>query len=141
MALNQCPMKVQSLKQCFQNPNQKLCLGRMFLERLLGLGGQPRPCAFSSQKLPRTLEWNKIWKGFFIFFCCFKLKKETRRKIINVSKLALRNFNYVSGKHMNIPCFFIFVLFSMKAKTFRADICRKKRFQFVKKLSFSCSTD
>ena len=43
-----------------------------------------------------------------------------------MSQLAFRNFNYVSGKHMNIPWFFIFVLFSMKAKTFPAHICWKK---------------
>ena len=50
-----------------------------------------------------------------------------------MSQLAFRNFNYVSGKPMNIPCFFIFVLFSMKAKTFPAHICWKKEPPVCKK--------
>ena len=49
-----------------------------------------------------------VRKNLKIFFY-FKLKKETRRKGVNVSQLAIRNFNDVSGKHMNTPCFFIFV--------------------------------
>ena len=124
------------MKQCFQNSNQKICLGRMFFERLLGVrGDSPGRALLVARSGPS--HWNEIKpeKIFYIFYY-FKLKKETRRKIINVSQLAFRNFRYVSGKHMNIPCFFIFVLFSMKAKTFPAHICRKKHFLFVKKTAF-----
>ena len=50
------------------------------------------------------------------------LKKETRRKRTNVSQLAIRNFNCLKKTY---GCFFIFVLFSIKTKTFLTHICRK----------------
>ena len=42
----------------------------------------------------------------------FKQKKETR-KGINTSQLVIRNFNDITGKHMNKPCFFfcLYVIF------------------------------
>ena len=39
-------------------------------------------------------------------FFDFKQKKETIRKGINASQLANRNFNDITGKHMNKPCVF-----------------------------------
>ena len=53
-----------------------------------------------------------------------------------MSQLAIGNFNDVSGKHMNTPCFFIFVWFSLKAKAFLAHICRKKTLPVCKKHAF-----
>ena len=143
MALNQCPMKVQKIKKpetMLSKSQSKVMSRKNVFRKTFGVEGETaQPCALSSQKWPRTLEWNKPENIFYIFYY-FKLKKDPRRKIINVSQLAFRNSNYVSRKHLNIPRFFIFVWFSMKAKTFPAHICRKKNFLFVKNMSFSCAT-
>ena len=63
MALNQCPMKVQKIKKYetmlskFQSKD--MSRKNVFRKTFGGKGGQPRPCAFSSQKWPLTLERNK----------------------------------------------------------------------------------
>ena len=39
-------------------------------------------------------------------FVDFKQKKETRRKGMHASQLAIRNLNDTTGKHFNTPCIF-----------------------------------
>ena len=71
-------------------------MGKSFFEELQSLAilrgievPGPRPRTFGSQKRPSTKE-NKNWKEYIFDI---KLKKETRRKEINASQLAIRNFN------------------------------------------------
>ena len=74
-------------------------------------------------------------------FFDFKQKKETRRKGINASQLAIKDFNDITGKQMNAPCVsFTFTWFSLKPKTFQVQIRRKEILLPVcKNMYFSCS--
>ena len=66
----------------------------------------------------------------------FTHKKETRKKRIRASQLAIRNFNDITGNLV----FFIFTLFSLKAKTFQTFLQEKNHlFLFVKSKTFSCT--
>ena len=59
---------------------------------------------------PATKNKNfKLKRKFFDF----NQKKETRRKGINASQLAMVNFSDITGKHMNAPCgWYFYVVFS-----------------------------
>ena len=72
-----------------------------------------------------------------IFFD-FAEKKETRRKGINTSQLAVRNFNDITRKHINIPCVFYFYVFSLKTKIFQTYFCIKQTLLPVIKLTKTC---
>ena len=62
MTLNQCPMKVQKIKKSetmLSKSQPKVISLKDVFRKGKNLGGgrtQPRPCTFSSQKWPRTLE-------------------------------------------------------------------------------------
>ena len=47
-------------------------------------------------------------------FFGFKQRKKTRRKGIKVSQFAIKNFNDITGKHINIPCVFYLYLVFLK---------------------------
>ena len=57
---------------------------------------------------------NKKLKFEKKIFFDFAEKKETRRKGINTSQLAVRNFNDITRKHINIPCVFYFYVVFFK---------------------------
>ena len=61
-----------------------------------------------------------------ITFFYFKQKKETRRKEINASQLAVRNLNNVTGKHLKTPAFYFYVVF-LEAKKYQAEIWGKEK--------------
>ena len=43
-----------------------------------------------------------------------------------MSQLAIKNFDDVTGKHINTSCFFVFAWFSLKLKAFQGHTCRKQ---------------
>ena len=59
----------------------------------------PAPMLLVANRVPAHKK--KKLKRFFNF----KQKKETRRKGINMSQLEIRNFNDVTGKHLNTHYF------------------------------------
>ena len=64
-----------------------------------GPGGMTTsPALLVARRSPASKNKIKIGKKIFDF----KQKKKTRRKGINASQLAIRNFNDVTEKHMNI---------------------------------------
>ena len=77
---------------------------------------------------PSLRRKNKKLKRIFFF----KEKKETRRKGINVSQLAIRNSNDITEKHEYTLyyCFFFFFFtwFFLKAKTFKHIFAENEHF-------------
>ena len=82
-------------------------------------GYEPWSRAFGGQKGPRTKE-----KQIEKFFFCFKQKKETR-KGINASQLAIRNFNDITGKHINTLCIFNFYVVFLKSQSISSTSLQK----------------
>ena len=100
-------------------------------------GHGSRARTFGSKKGPRI--WEKKSKRRFFDF---NQKKETRRKGINASQLAIINFN-ITGKHMNTHEFLFLRVFSLKTKTFQAHFWGKRALlsviQLAKNMPFSCT--
>ena len=99
-------------------------------------GHDPSSCAYGSQKELARQKNKNLERWFFDF----KEKNETRRKEINASQFAIRDFNDSPEKHMSILCFLMFKRFLLRAKTFQAHISRKETiFPVYEKHVFTCT--
>ena len=56
----------------------------------------------------------------------FKQKKETGKKVIKASQLAIRNFNDITGKNMNTPCVFYFYTVFLKSQSISSTYLQKR---------------
>ena len=59
-------------------------------------------------------------------FFGFKQRKKTRRKGIKVSQFAIKNFNDITGKHINTPCVFYLYLVFLKFQNISNIFLQKK---------------
>ena len=122
MALNQCPMKVQKIKESelmlSKSHSKVMSLKDVF--RKAGISGEGRGTAHAlrfqlPEMAPQVRTKQKLKRFFFNVFYYFELKKETRRKRTNVSQLAIR-ISIVSRKHM--AAFLFLCCFPLKPKQF-----------------------
>ena len=76
-------------------------------------------------------------------FFYFKQKKETRRKGTNASQLAIRNFNDITGKHMNTRRVFYFYLVLFENQKISSTFLQKTNtfscYSTCENLAFSCT--
>ena len=99
----------------------------------------PGPALLVARKGLARRKKTMNWKEYFLILS----KKETRTEGINASKLAILNFNDNTGKHMNTSCVFYLNWFSLKTKTFQAQVCKKQTYLIgysaCKNLPLSCT--
>ena len=64
-------------------------------------------------------------------FVDFKQQEEPIREGINASQLAIKNFNYITGKHMNTPNVFYFYVIFLKNQDIPSSFLQKSKLFFL----------